>query len=171
VIDAAQSREAIPIEAIASQTAQVQAELLALNNIHAMQTTLLDSAAWRHLLDDAFVATCIGGAGGLMIALDQTADYSSANFRWFRDRLPRFAYVDRIVIASAMQGRGAGRALYEDLFIRARAAGHDRVVCEVNVVPANPHSLAFHAKLGFRNLEQGSPYGNGKIVQYMSRSI
>ena len=162
--------DAIAIETILSQPPAVQAALLALNNIHAMQTTLLDAAAWRKMISDAFVATCVG-ASGLMIAFDHTADYSSANFRWFRARLARFAYVDRIVIDAALQGRGVGRALYEDLFAKARAAGHDRVVCEVNIVPANPRSLAFHAKLGFQELEQGSPYGDGKIVQYLSRAV
>ena len=168
---AAQADDAIEIETIASQGAATQAALLALNNVHALQTTLLDDDAWRKMIGDSFVATCVGGAGGLLIAFDQSADYSSANFRWFRDRMQRFAYVDRIVIDAALQGRGIARALYEDLFAKARAVGHDRVACEVNIAPANPGSLAFHARLGFRELERGSPYGGGKIVQYLTREV
>jgi predicted GNAT superfamily acetyltransferase len=57
-----------------------------------------------------------------------------------------------------------------DLFKRALAAGHSLVGCEVNVVPPNPASDAFHASLGFeeaavRRLE------SGKTVRYLERVL
>ena len=84
-----------------------------------------------------------------LLAFDQDAHYDSPNFLWFRARYPRFVYVDRIVVAIAARGRGYARRLYDDLFEHAAAAGHDRVVCEVNTQPPNPASDAFHAALGF----------------------
>jgi uncharacterized protein len=33
-----------------------------------------------------------------MLAFDQDADYDSPNFLWFRERLARFVYADRVVV-------------------------------------------------------------------------
>ena len=94
-----------------------------------------------------------------LLAFDQAADYDSPNFLWFRDRTPRFVYVDRIVVAPAARGRGHARRLYDDLFAQARRAGHDQVVCEVNSEPANPASDAFHAALGFSEVGRATIHG------------
>ncbi len=60
--------------------------------------------------------------------------------------------------------------LYETLFERARAAGQEQVVCEVNADPPNPASDAFHAALGF--VEVGSaPLASGKTVRYFQRML
>jgi hypothetical protein len=48
-------------------------------------------------------------------------------------------------LAARRQGRGSDLA-EADLFAAAEAAGHDRVVCEVNSDPPNPASAAFHAR-------------------------
>ncbi|TIP69850.1 MAG: GNAT family N-acetyltransferase, partial [Mesorhizobium sp.] len=71
------------------------------------------------------------------------------NFLWFRERYPRFVYVDRVVVAGEARGRGHARRLYEDLFDHALRAGQTIVTCEVNAEPPNPASDAFHAALGF----------------------
>ena len=78
------------------------------------------------------------------------ADYDSPNFLWFRQRYERFVYVDRVVTAGAARGRGLAGRLYRELVERARGAGHERIVCEVNADPPNPGSEAFHRKFGFR---------------------
>ena len=83
-----------------------------------------------------------------------------------------------MVVDPACRGRGLARHLYAALFARAVEAGHDRVVCEVNQVPPNPGSDAFHAALGFAPVgtaaiatATGNGNGNGKIVRYLSRTI
>ncbi|MEO8218629.1 MAG: hypothetical protein ABI718_16255 [Acidobacteriota bacterium] len=38
---------------------------------------------------------------GFLMAMPPEADYESGNFRWFVERYPRFAYVDRIVVAQS----------------------------------------------------------------------
>jgi uncharacterized protein len=146
--------------------------VLTLNTAHVAETSHLDEAALRALLDQAFLATAVTGPEGLaafLIALDQDARYASPNFRWFQARCLRFVYVDRIVTAPAQRGRGLGRALYADLFARAEAAGHERIACEVNRVPPNPGSDAFHAALGFREVGSAEIHGGLKTVRYLLR--
>ncbi len=144
--------------------------LLALNNAHAVELSWLEAERFRHLVVEAFMARRIGEAEAFLLAFDQDAAYDSANFLWFRARYPRFVYVDRVVVAARARGRGHARRLYRDLFDHARRAGHDRVVCEVNAIPPNPASRAFHAALGF--VEVGSAViGGGKTVSYLLREL
>ena len=99
--------------------------LLALNNEHARELSWLEPERLQHLVEQAFLAQRIGDIDAFLLAFDQSADYDSPNFLWFRARYPRFAYVDRIVVASSARGRGCARRLYDDLF-GARAAAGDR---------------------------------------------
>lgn len=147
------------------------AALLALNNVHASELSWLTPDAFAHLLDQAWCAWRIGAADALMIALDQTADYDNSNHRWFRARYDRFVYVDRIVVAQAARGQGLARRLYEQLVREAIAAGHDRIVCEVNLDPPNPQSDAFHAALNFEVVGTASIHGGAKTVRYLVRSL
>jgi len=145
--------------------------LLALNNAHAQELSWLEPERLAHLIGQAFLASRIGSVDALLLAFDQDADYDSPNFLWFRKRYRRFVYVDRIVVASAARGRGHARALYDDLFARAAAAGHDRIVCEVNSEPPNPDSDAFHAALGFSEVGSGTIHAGTKTVRYLSRML
>ncbi len=141
--------------------------ILALNAAHEVETSPLDHAGLVEMLDTAFhSATEAAGRDGFLIAFDQDAPYTSPNFLWFKARYDRFVYVDRIIVAEHARGRGLARTFYEGLFDRARAAGHERVVCEVNLDPPNPGSVAFHAALGFVEVGQ-AVLENGKRVSYM----
>jgi predicted GNAT superfamily acetyltransferase len=145
--------------------------LLALNNAHAMELSWLEPDRLAHLVAEAFLAKRIGEADAFLLAFDQDADYDSPNFLWFRARYPRFVYVDRIVVAGHARGRGLARRLYLDLFEQALHAGHERVVCEVNAIPPNPASDAFHADLGFVEVGSGEIHGGSKTVSYLARPL
>jgi predicted GNAT superfamily acetyltransferase len=56
------------------------------------------------------------------------------------------------------------------LFGAARAAGHERIVCEVNSDPPNPASEAFHKALGFAPVGEAL-LGNGKTVTYLALKL
>ncbi len=103
--------------------------LLRLNNAHAVELSWLEPERFRHLVRNAFVAWQVGPARALLPAFDQSADYDSPNFLWFRGRLPHFVYVDRIVVAVEARGHGLARDLDVALFDAAARAGHDWVVC------------------------------------------
>ena len=145
--------------------------LLALNNEHARELSWLEPERLQHLVEQAFLARRVGNIDAFLLAFDQGAHYDSPNFLWFRSRYPRFVYVDRIVVASAARGRGLARRLYDDLFEQAIAAGHDRVVCEVNLQPPNPASDAFHAALGFVEVGAAKVYDGNRTVRYLSKAL
>ncbi len=145
--------------------------LLALNNVHAEQTSLLDAARLRHMLATAFHVAAIGELDAFLIAFDQAADYDSPNFLWLRARHSRFVYVDRIVTAPQSRGLGHASRLYRDLFARAAAAGHDRILCEVNLDPPNLGSDAFHARMGFAEIGRATWQDGAKTVRYLQRCL
>jgi predicted GNAT superfamily acetyltransferase len=145
--------------------------LLALNSAHARELSWLEPERLQHLVEQAFLARRIGDLDAFLLAFDQDAQYDSPNFLWFCARYPRFVYVDRIVVASSARGRGCARRLYRDLFEYAVRAGHERVVCEVNISPPNPASDAFHAALGFVEVGTASVYDGSRTVRYLSHTL
>ena len=157
-----------PLEPIAEKD---EAAILRLNNLHARELSWLEPQRLSFLLGQAFHACRIGEAEAFLMTFDQDADYDSPNFLWFRERYPRFIYVDRVVVDENARGRGHARRLYENLFARAAAAGHDRVVCEVNADPPNPASDAFHERLGFREVGAAAIHGGAKTVRYFARRL
>jgi predicted GNAT superfamily acetyltransferase len=154
-----------------SQTQPLGRALLALNNAHARELSWLEPARLEYLVGEALLARRIGELDAFLLAFDQDARYDSPNFLWFRARYPRFAYVDRIVVAASARGRGCARRLYDDLFGHAVRIGHDRVVCEVNQDPPNPASDAFHAALGFVEVGTANIYDGSRTVRYLLRSL
>jgi uncharacterized protein len=142
--------------------------LLALNNAHATELSSLDKQGLIALINHAFYARQAGDMEAVLIALDQDhPTYSSPNYLWFRAHYSRFVYVDRIVVAVGGRGKGHARKLYTDLIAHAAAAGHDRIVCEINSEPPNPASDALHTSVGFRQVGSASIYGGAKTVRYM----
>jgi len=153
--------------------------LLALNNDHSTELSPLTLTEFDRLISQAFYAAAIGAADALLLTFDQSADYTSPNFLWFRayfahrgnDSDPNFVYVDRVVTSPAARGKGYARALYADLFQRAKSAGHSRIVCEVNYDPPNPVSDAFHASLGFHEIGRAAIHNHTKSVRYLLRPL
>jgi predicted GNAT superfamily acetyltransferase len=146
----------------------------ALNNVFARETSLLDETETGELLRMAFYARGFEEAGGelgaFLIAFDERAEYRNANFDFFRGRRKRFVYIDRVITAEHAMRRGLARQLYEDLFVRATAAGQTVVGCEVNLLPPNPGSDAFHLRMGF--VEVGAAeLSNGKTVRYLEQML
>ncbi|CAN5297946.1 GNAT family N-acetyltransferase [soil metagenome] len=116
-----------------------------------------------------------GAVAGMMLALSPGRDYQSENYRWFSARATRlglgFIYVDRIVLAPHLQGQGIGPQLYAAVFDAAREAGASEVLCEVNVEPPNPGSLAFHARLGFVEVGRQETKGGANTVALLAAPV
>lgn len=143
--------------------------VLDLNTRHENELSPLDAVRLAGLVEAAYLAGVVGEADAFLIAFDETSDYDSPNFIWFRERYPRFAYVDRIAVAQHARGRGLARLFYEALFEKAKADGHEMIACEVNLDPPNPASDAFHAALGFR--EVGTAGYGKKTVRYFVKEL
>lgn len=147
------------------------AAAMRLNRAHEVELSPLTPGRLAALVEVAFAAWLVPPASAFLIAFDQDAGYDSPNFRWFRDRLERFVYVDRIAVAAEARGRGLARALYGQLFAAARASGHDTVAAEVNSEPPNPASHAFHLALGFTAIGSAALADRGKTVTYLIKRL
>jgi predicted GNAT superfamily acetyltransferase len=146
--------------------------ILLLNNAIAKETSALDEAGLKTLLDMAFYARGIDrGATAFLIALEHNAAYVNPNFMWFQASRESFVYVDRIVVSISARGQGIARVLYEDLMAAARRAGHDRIVCEVNIEPPNPISDAFHLAMGFNAVGHATIHNGAKTVRYFEKMV
>jgi predicted GNAT superfamily acetyltransferase len=86
---------------------------------------------------------------GFMMVMDQSTNYNSPNFNWFKQMFGRFLYVDRVVVDESKKRKGLGTKFYERLIANR---GNTPIVAEVSIEPPNPASIAFHKKLGFRSL-------------------
>lgn len=108
------------------------------------------------------------GPAAFLLALGPDAPYASENYRWFSTHRPGSFYVDRIVVAPRAHGRGLGRALYDVVAHHARTTGRAEVTCEVNLRPPNPGSLAFHHRLGFRQVGEQTTSGGAVRVALLA---
>jgi uncharacterized protein len=147
-------------------------QVLALNDAVSDMTSPLDAMRLRRLLDWATLAPgIVAGDGtlcGFLIGMAPGSAYDSPNYRWFNDRMDTFAYIDRVVVAPAAQGRGVARRLYAAFADHADRHRLGPLVCEVNLTPPNPASDAFHAALGFTEAGRAD-LGRDKSVRYLAR--
>ena len=125
----------------------------------------LDHAHYFHLVEIE------GTIGGFLLGLGPGTGYTSPNYGWFEARYHDFVYIDRLAVASAWRRRGIASALYADVERHARAIGASLLACEVNVVPRNDASLAFHARHGFAEVGQQETEGGSKRVSMMTRPL
>jgi uncharacterized protein len=149
--------------------ASARAALLKVNNASARETSLMSLEKFDRMISSAVVGTFIEPHAAFLLAFEQSDDYDGGHFLWFRGRLERFIYVDRVVVAEPYRRHGLGRLLYADLFRRAKQLGHTHIVCEVNAQPPNPISDAFHAAQGFTEVGTAAIDGGVKIVRYLLR--
>lgn len=122
------------------------------------------------LADRTWVVDDHGVLGGLLVSFAPGAAYQSKNYRWLSERYDNFGYVDRIVVAESHRRLGLAGRLYDALADHAATAGRDRLLCEVNVEPPNPQSIAFHEANGWRALEDRH-HGPGAVVRYFERLL
>jgi predicted GNAT superfamily acetyltransferase len=142
------------------------AGLLTLNNEHAVEVNALTADALARIVAVAARARVVEGGSGFVIAFDEKTPPQGPNHAWFLARLPAFVYIDRVVVAAAARGRGLARRLYQDVIA---GAGKRPLVCEVNIVPPNPASLAFHERLDFKPFGEALDPRNDKRVRYLIR--
>jgi predicted GNAT superfamily acetyltransferase len=143
----------------------------ALNNLNATELSPLDHESLALLIEQSCYARRIGRLDAFLIAFDQGPHYESPNYLWFRDRYERFVYVDRRVVSIEARGQGLARRLYSDLFEFAARLGYLSIVCEVNLIPYNLASDAFHAAHGFKEVGRSEIHGGAKTVRYLARAV
>jgi len=145
--------------------------LLALNNSEAEAVNALTREAFEGLLRSAYAARVAEDGAGFLIAFDHATPPQGPNHAWFTARESYFAYVDRVVVSPSARGRGVASALYDDLAVIARADRIPMLVCEVNLEPPNPVSMAFHERRGFTLAGESLDNRYGKRVRYLRKAI
>lgn len=163
-----------PILTIAPFTPDDAPEVLALNQANVPEVGPMDEAKLLALAaeaDDLPVVKRDGEVVGFAILLTEGCDYSSPNYAWFSQRNPRFYYVDRIAIGEGARGQGLGAQLYRRATARAAETRRPVLCAEVNTIPPNPASQAFHARCGFEEVGRLRPYGPDAEVAMLERSV
>ena len=144
-----------------------QLAVLALNNASTPHVNALTSEQFAWLVAEADyyrVAELDGVLAGFVIAIRSGTAYWSGNYAWFSERYPRFLYLDRVVVAPNARRQGAGRVLYDDLVTFA-SGRWPRITLEVNVLPPNPGSMAFHEQMQFERVGSRS-YAEGEVAMF-----
>ncbi len=91
-----------------------------------------------------------GAVAGYALAFSNEHAYDGEEFLTFRASIDTpFIYIDQVAIDIAARRAGAGRMLYQELASRAESLRAAALCCEVNLVPPNPVSFAFHRRMGF----------------------
>ena len=146
-------------------------QVLALNAANVVKLAPMDEARLAELegMADRFdVVEVDGDFGGFVITFAPGTAYDSENYRWFSERYDgHFYYLDRIVLADAHRRRGLGTFVYDELEQVARHYG--RLTLEVNLVPRNDASLAFHDRRGY--VEVGQLGDEGHLVGLMEKQL
>ena len=146
------------------------ADVLALNHANVSALSPLDESrlsVLRGLADRFDVLDVDGAFAGFVLAFAAGTAYDSVNFEWFTTRHDRFYYLDRIVLAENFRRRGLGGFVYDEL--EKVAAPYGRLCLEVNLLPPNEGSLAFHAARGY--VEVGRTGDDEHLVSMMERQL
>jgi predicted GNAT superfamily acetyltransferase len=145
--------------------------VLALNRASVRDLSEVDEQRLGYLLSLAHRGLVVEDRGVVVafaLAMAPGTAYDSRNYRWFDAHFERFLYLDRIAVAEPARRRGIGAQLYDAMETTATAL--DRMVCDVNVVPPNEVSLAFHAARGYREIGR-LVHGPDKVVALMSKRL
>lgn len=130
--------------------------ILALNNAAGPAILPLDATRLRWFFNQAEyfrVAERDGMLSGFLVGFGSESEHDSSNFHWFRERYPRFFYIDRIVVASRRRGGGLGRAFYADVQSYAELR-YPHLACEVFIEHDNDPARIFHGSFGFHEVGQ-----------------
>jgi len=146
--------------------------ILELNNLEAEAVNALREDSLAAMCGQGFAALVAGEPiEAFLLAFDHQTPAQGPNHAWFLARETSFVYVDRVVVSRSAQRQGLARRLYAALEAKARAARIPAICCEVNLLPPNLPSLAFHERLGFATAGEATDPRNGKRVRYFLRKI
>lgn len=147
--------------------------VVALNNAAGSTILPLDAqrVAWFNTHASYFrVAEIDGHLAGFLLALTPEADYTSPNFRWFKQHYSDFVYIDRIVVARPYRGLGLGRIFYADVTSHAEIRV-PVLACEVFLEPRDDISVLFHGSIGFREIGQQMMPIVGRRVSLLAKDL
>ena len=146
--------------------------MLALNSQSVHFLSPLNSQRLAHLHNQAAYRKIIevdGQVQAFLLAFRQGANYDSPNYIWFSQRYHSFCYIDRVVVQQDYRRQGFAAALYDDLLRSVCEGEKAPITCEIDIMPANPGSLAFHDGYGFIEVGRQWLYDGKKQVSLRER--
>ncbi len=146
------------------------ADVLALNERDVVKLAPMDEARLleiRSMADRFDVLDVEGSFAGFVVTFGPGSSYDSEKYGWFSRRHDDFYYLDRIALHADFRRRGLGGFVYDEL--ERVAAPYGRMCLEVNLEPANPASLAFHAARGYQ--EVGRTGDDTHSVSMMEKAL
>ena len=146
--------------------------MLALNSQSVHFLSHLSSRRLEHLHNQAAYRKIVevdSRVQAFLLAFRQGADYDSPNYVWFSQRYASFCYIDRVVVQQEHRRQGFAAALYDDLLRSVCEKEKVPITCEIDIMPANPHSLSFHDGYGFVEVGKQWLYDGKKQVSLRER--
>ena len=145
-------------------------DVLALNAANVVKLAPMDRdrlVALERIADRFDVIDVDGEFGGFVVTFGPGTPYDSENYRWFSERHRQFYYLDRIVLEPHHRRQGLATFVYDELEQVARR--YERLALEVNLVPRNDASLAFHERRGY--VEVGQLGDQAHLVSMMEKQL
>lgn len=140
--------------------------------VHFLAPMDLEKLKHLHSISKKFlVAVKNDKAVACAITITGGADYDSVNYRWFEENCQDFLYIDRIIIMPEYHRIGLGTLIYNEVFKIAKDEGLSSVTAEIDILPANPVSLAFHKAKGFKEVSTQYIKGGEKEVSLQIAKI
>jgi uncharacterized protein len=116
----------------------------------------------------AHVVDIDGAVAGFVITMPPGSSYDSDNYAWFSERYTDFLYLDRIVVSDQFRRRGVASFIYDHVEAGAAERG-GIMLLEVNIEPANPPSLLFHANRQYEEVGRLEHDSGKKITSMLSK--
>lgn len=108
---------------------------------------------------------------GYLLAFPSDTMYDGEEFLFLtKTSTGPFIYIDQVAVDAAMRRTRAASSLYQAIETAAHRQGILVLSCEINLMPPNPDSLAFHRNEGF-NQTSVMPTQDGRTVALMSKRL
>ena len=99
--------------------------------------------------------------------MNQTSNYDSPNYGYFKAKYDEFLYIDRVAVEADHQRKGIGSLIYRNIYQFA-INNNVPLCCEVNTKPKNDQSIDFHQKNNFEIIEE-IPFGNKMVAMMVKK--
>ena len=146
-------------------------EILAINQANIPEVGNIDDInRLNHLIDwsSHLIVVREEEIAGFIILMRENQSYDSLNYEFFNSQGYPFLYVDRIAIKEGHRRKGLGQMIYSRTIEIAKELNLP-TCCEVNTLPKNEPSLAFHDSFGFEDVGT-KDYEDHSVVYLMKSS-